>query len=82
MTFTSKPRVRIESDGTPTGTRVLVDDVPLTTVTKISWTVEIADHLASCTLELVGVDVTLTAEEATVTKALLTRGKTYEEVTD
>lgn len=90
MSFTSKPRVRIESDGTPLGTRVFVDDVQLTTVTKVSWSLEVDDQLAACTLELVGVDVKLTAEEIAVTKRLNLQGhdpgailpsETYEEVT-
>lgn len=78
MGLTPKSRVRVESDGTPRGTRVLVDDVPLNTVTKVSWSLDVDQELATCALELVGVDVNLTAEEAIVTKALLSRGKTYE----
>lgn len=54
--MSSKPRVRIESDGTPNGTKVTVDGEPLNNVTSVWWHVDV-HGLAIAHLTLVGDDV-------------------------
>jgi len=66
MGLNPKSRVRIESDGTPRGTRVLVDGLVVNTVTKVAWAIDVEQELATCTLELVGVDVAVEGEVTTV----------------
>lgn len=61
------PEVRIISDGTPWGTTIEVDGRRLTSVTKITWKIDV-DEPARVTLELDRVAVEVTGE---LTKAEL-----------
>lgn len=51
------PKVRIESDGTPLGTKVTVNGEPLAGVTDVRWRVNANSGLATAELTILGVHV-------------------------
>lgn len=50
------PRVRIESDGTPQGTRVLIDGKEAENVRRVEWSVGL-DGIAAARIEFIGVEL-------------------------
>jgi len=59
--------VKIKSDGTPVGTDIFVDDVKLSGVTSVHWSIDISTQKAIATIKVYPkeIDVVGTVEKKT-----------------
>jgi len=56
-------KIKIISDGTVTGTKVVDEnDIPLTDISRITWTVSAEDALATAIIEFINIPVELEGE--------------------